>query len=249
MRLLHSIKNLHPLATDCGLTIGTFDGMHLGHQDLFQKLRSYIGPSATLAVVTFSNHPADVLPNRSKTLRLSSTEHKIELMEQAGADLIILLEFTPELAQQPYQEFLLNFHQKLHFSHLLLGEGASFGKNRAGTPSNVSRFASSLNFSATYFPKKEIQGIPISSGKIRALIEEGNLSTAANLLGRPYSLFGQVKACRLERAGRCLPPAGRYPLLIKNKDMSISGWGQVDQGLTLECKENLSGCTIEAIFI
>ncbi len=183
MIIVRNVDAIPHMPEPCGLTLGCFDGLHPGHLALLKHLRSKVGKTGTLAVLTFSNHPSWVLGNKPVKL-ICSLEEKLKLLESAGVDLVILLEFTPELASLTYQEFLSNIHGKYPFSYFALGKGSSFGKNREGTEEKVVLLGKELGFQADYLNKVERNGEVVSSGKIRHYIEQKNFAKAKELLGR-----------------------------------------------------------------
>ncbi len=180
MLIISDLNNIPPLPQPCGLTVGSFDGVHLGHLALLRHLRGKIGPNGTLAVLTFSNHPAEYF---GRPVRLiCSLEERLKLLKQAGVNLVILLEFNKELASKTYDQFLSEIHQKFPFSYLVLGKGSAFGYQRQGTEENIKK----LNyFNSDYIDKTTIDGEVVSSGKIRKYLEEKNMPAASKLLGRP----------------------------------------------------------------
>jgi riboflavin kinase/FMN adenylyltransferase len=156
------------------LTIGFFDGVHLGHQALLQALRKY--PRAT--IITFSNHPRSVFKPPAPPL-LTPIPEKIALL-QPYADEIIVLPFTLELAAIPFDAFLSEHNP----SHLVLGAGSAFGKNREGNEANVRAYAATHGITVEYIPKLLFQGEPVSSSRIRRAIAAGDLILANQLTGR-----------------------------------------------------------------
>ena len=187
MITISSIKELpsFDLSKKIALTIGSFDGVHLGHLALFKRLREKVGEKGITAVFTFKNHPSTLLSGRPPVKLLTTPEEKLHLLKQAGIDLVILVEFTPEFMAQPFDLFLKNLKSHLPFSFLVLGEGAAFGKNKQGDKAHVSQLAKELKCEVEYLQKTTLNGQPISSGTIRKLIAEGNLALASSLLGRP----------------------------------------------------------------
>ncbi len=179
MLLITNLNDLPPVP--CGLTIGTFDGVHRGHQYLLSHLRSHLLPGELLAVVTFSTHPSDLFPPQVPLIY--PTSQKVQLLFACGVDLILLLPFDEYLANLPFDTFLTLLKEKLPFRYLLLGEGARFGKGKQGDEAAVRALAPTLHFTVEYLPKQE----PISSRAIRRLIEQGDFTQASLFLGRPYS--------------------------------------------------------------
>jgi len=169
----------HPLT----LTIGNFDGVHLGHQKILAKLREQAGEKGCVSVITFPNHPSHVLPKSPPVPLILNPAKKLALLEKYGVDLVYLLEFTLDLAQLPYDEFIKKVRAVYPFDLLILGKGATLGKKREGTPEKLTALSEKLGFRLEYLTKAEIDGETISSGKIRAYLEEGNLTKAHTFLG------------------------------------------------------------------
>lgn len=181
MIIAKQLQDIPSLSAPIALTIGTYDGVHLGHQYLFQELKKY----GTAAVLTFSNHPAEVLNPHTAPPLIDTLDQKIRRLENNGIDLAIIVPFTSELAALSYDTFLKQVREHLPFSHLILGEGAVIGNRAQGTEQNIRALAKELDFEAIYLPKFTLDGEVVSSRKIRQLIETGNFEQAFNLLGRP----------------------------------------------------------------
>lgn len=244
-----TLESVPSFSSPIGLTIGSFDGVHLGHQFLLKTLRSLIGPEGILTALTFSNHPADVIPGRTKTPLLCSLAYKLQLLEREGVDLAIVLAFTQALSEVPYDLFIKNIFDKLPFSELVLGKGAAFGKARQGNEERLTKLGEEIGFRATYLNKENALGAACSSGRIRSALTQGNLKEVATLLGRPYALSGELKNKIINTTNLCLPPPGDYPVIIKVNGASLPGTLHIDETATLSCEENLLGCRIEAIFL
>jgi riboflavin kinase / FMN adenylyltransferase len=220
MLIITDLKDVPLGFPPCALTIGSFDGVHMGHQALLDELKRCVGPGAPIVVFTFSNHPSHHLtPDRAVPL-ICSPQHKAKLLGQYGADLVILIPFTAEFAECLFDQFLQLLKDKLSFTHLVLGTGATFGKGREGNESNVRALADELRFHVEYLPKFNLHGSPISSGRIRTLINQGEFTKVEECLGRPYSLLGRLGNAEgghyvMESKGLCLPPDGNYPVHLK----------------------------------
>lgn len=156
------------------LTIGFFDGVHLGHQKLLKRLREH--QHAT--ILTFSNHPLIVIKPPAPQ-QLLPLDEKISLLKPY-ADEVIVLPFSPEFASTSYDELLSQFK----LTHLILGQGSVFGKNREGHEANVRKYAEAKGIVVEYIPKAFFQNEPISSSRIRKAIAAGDLTLAHQLLGR-----------------------------------------------------------------
>lgn len=249
MLTLDYLSNIPSLTFPVGLTLGSFDGVHLGHQYLLKKLRSFIGKQGTLVVLTFSNHPSDIIVGKEKTPFIYPSSYKLKILEQEDVDLTLNLPFTKELSQKPYDQFIEELYQQISFSYLLLGKGAAFGKDRQGNEANVTKLGQELGYQAIYLDKIFFLGEAYSSGRVRREILKGNLQNLITLLGRPYTLFGNVKGNKLDVSQLCLPPRGNYPVNIKVNHCTFNGLLRIDREVTVECKENLSECTIEIVFL
>lgn len=253
------IEETPSLPAPRALTIGSFDGLHLGHLSLLRELRRLATDKGSIAVFTFANHPAQILKNRPPTPFLSTQKQKLLLLEKAGVNLVILQEFTPDFAAQAYEQFLQKISAYFPFSHLVLGEGATLGKNRQGDEKAVSELGEKCGFEAHYLRKASYQGLPISSGRIRSCIQQGNLQGAAELLGRPYSLFGPFYAASANRGSfslenLCSLPKGRYVVEILYRERAFPALAEIGEDplkMSLEipsCPEDLSEKNIEIVF-
>lgn len=206
--MIADLKNIPSLPSPIAFSIGMFDGMHPGHLALLQQVRL----RGTSVVLTFSNHP-------NRTPLVCTIDHKLRLL-QKSVDLILLEPFTPAFSEQPFDQFLTDLQRTLPFSHLILGEGASFGKNREGTPDKVMQLANKLSFTAKYIQKYLFYGKPISSQRIRSAIESGQLDLAAKLLQRPYSILAPIKKGVMHLPDLCLPPDGDYSVHCFDQKMT-----------------------------
>ncbi len=228
-----------------GLTIGSFDGVHLGHQFLLKTLKAKLPPNSRIAVFTFANHPSHHFTPHSPTPLICPPLQKAKLLESYGADLVILSHFTPELSRTPFDQFLRQLKEKLSFTHLVLGEGATFGKKREGNEENIKQLAPTLEFQVEYLPKFNLHDTALSSGRVRELIAKGQLHDVHECLGRSYSLMGKVETedrfYIFNAEGLCLLPEGVYPVRIQPASHSHLGRAQVlskEQKIRLELLEN-----------
>lgn len=222
------IDNIHhisgPFPSPIGLTIGTFDGLHLGHQHLLSTLRAEISPQGTLCVFSFKNHPSTVLSSSSSTPMLCTLEHKIHLLEQMGIDLVILQTFSLSFSQVPFDVFLEEIKELIPFQYLMLGEGESFGRNKQGDEQKIKDLSKKLGFQVSYLEKQKMGEDLISSRSIRRQLSQGNLKRASELLGRPYSIYTKYftqtsgKEVLIPSRELLLLPDGAYPALCKGYD-------------------------------
>ena len=177
------------------VTIGIFDGVHLGHRYILDKLRlsahTYHGESV---VITLWPHPRIVLNKSPETLRyLSSIEEKEILLEQAGIDHLVIIEFTKEFSQLESCEFIKEILvDRLRIRHLVIGYNHKFGRNREGDYQNLKSCAELYNFSIEQTEAISFDGTQISSTRIRENLLSGKLEEANRGLGYDYFLQGRV---------------------------------------------------------
>ncbi len=201
----------------CVLTIGNFDGVHLGHQRILNRMRTLAGPKGTVCVLTFSNHPSSVLPGKTPVPLIQSNSLKLQYLEKFGADVVYSLEFTSQLSHLHYDTFLSKIKKSCPFDYLILGEGDAFGYKREGTPEKVALLGKQLHFEVEYLPKVKSEDETISSGRIRTCIQQGHLSEAIEFLGHPYIV--EAIDSKPISPHLVLPPDGDYPVNIESKSV------------------------------
>jgi riboflavin kinase/FMN adenylyltransferase len=182
MQIVHNLEHIPTLSRPIALAIGMFDGVHLGHQHLFQELAKH----GTPVVLTFSNHPAEVL-GRTPPKLLCTLEEKLQRLKQAGIALTIVLPFTSELAKTSYDQFLKNLKAHLPFTTLMFGKGDSLGYKREGNESHIKDLEQLLGFTAIYLEKFSFEGEAVSSRRIRELLKNDEKAKASLLLHRGES--------------------------------------------------------------
>ncbi len=175
------------------MTIGIFDGVHRGHQEILHQLVSAAQNSGKPAVVlTFSPHPAVVLGGKKDFKYLTPPEERAELLGSFGVDAVITQIFDHNLADQTASEFMHRLSKKLDLRHLVIGYDTSLGRGREADASRLAEIGKDLGYSVQVVPAlKDTNGI-ISSTRIRQAVLAGKVSAAASDLGRPFSITGQV---------------------------------------------------------
>ena len=194
MRILHSLS-ASPPADEIVLTIGTFDGIHRGHQHLIHQLVQRARDTGRLsAALTFHPHPRAVLQPESPPRYLSSPEERAALLDEMGVDVLVQLPFTPELAATSAADLIRDLVGALHMTELWVGVGFSMGRRREGTTDQLQALSAEKGFALRIIEPLLDDGEPISSTRIRNLLMEGRVREAERLLGRPYTLSGTVAA-------------------------------------------------------
>ncbi len=193
MEIITSLKNFHSFERPCVIALGTFDGLHLGHQDVISSAAKYAREhDCRLAVFTFSNHPFSLIKPSEAPVSLIGSKEKYALLEQMGVDLLLEVPFDRQLAELSPDEFLQQL-RKLNFVCLAVGENFNFGWHGTGNIATLKNFAAEQGFKLIVRPLVSENGIIISSTEIRKLISSGNITDANRMLGRPYVLAGVVK--------------------------------------------------------
>jgi len=175
------------------LTIGVLDGVHLGHQELIGYLRRQaLARDYLPGVVTFRNHPLDVLSPQTHLPRLTSLEERTRLLQGLGIELIVPLSFTPDLAQLAAGDFVALLQKYLKMRGLVIGPDFALGRGREGDVSALHSLGKERGFWVDVIPPKVINGEVVSSTSIRQALAKGDTAKVKRLLGRPYVLTGQV---------------------------------------------------------
>lgn len=197
-------NNVNEIRTGCGVvTIGNFDGVHLGHRDIIARVLEAKGrlEGATSVLITFNPHPAEILyPSRNISL-LTDMDKKLEILERLGLDAVLVIEFTLEFARQDPRDFVSDVLLPLKTKELFIGHDFAFGKGRAGNVDFLVREGKRFGFAVHEVPQINLGGERIGSSRVRELIVSGEVEQAEMLLGRPHSLRGEV----VKGAGRGKP--------------------------------------------
>lgn len=194
MKIFHNILEFKPVR-NAVVTIGTFDGVHRGHQfilkDMVRKAREMGGETV---VVTFYPHPRQVLCIGDNSLRFISTqEEKIKQMDALGIDNLIIINFTKDFSKLSSEDFIKNYIvEKIKPAVLIIGYDHHFGNNRLGDFEMLNRLGEKNNFKVEKVPVQDVDNIVVSSTKIRNALQMGDIRLANNLLGHQFSYTGIV---------------------------------------------------------
>lgn len=238
MRVLHRLQDCAGLPFPV-VTIGNFDGVHAGHRAVLrlacERVRAQCG---TAIVLTFEPHPLRVLAPDVELKFLSDPDEKLALLEEAGVDVVVRLPFTRDFASQAPEEFMVQvLRDGLGTRELYVGQNFRFGRERSGTIRMLIETGPRLGFAVHAISPVVMEGAPVSSTRIRDLVQAGAMDEAALLLGRSYQLKGSVvrgsrrggelgfpTANVLPPGGRVLPLDGVYATHLR---MGLQTWGAV----------------------
>ena len=223
------------------VTIGTFDGVHLGHQAIFKEMRRLAKEiNGETVVVTFHPPPRQVLAIGTETLRfICSQEEKLKKFEEFGIDNVLIIPFTKEFASTPSDVFLRDYIiEPIHPAVIVVGYDHHFGKNRMGDFQMLNKLGLQYGFKTVQVEAQDVNEVAVSSTKIRNFLWSGNVKAANQLLGYPYSVQGIV--VKGNEIGRTIgfPTAN---LDIPNEFMMINNPG------VYACQTVIDGKTYDAM--
>jgi riboflavin kinase / FMN adenylyltransferase len=198
MKILRLIEELASIPGPTHLAIGVFDGLHLGHQAVIGRaLENSFQTGGNAVVVTFHPHPVRVLRPEKAPRLLTSTPHKLRLIEKLGVQAILLLEFTLEFSRTPPDTFIKELVLAANrLSQICVGQEWTFGANRSGSIRLLEELAPTLGFQVGSVPPVSVGGQVVSSTLIRSAVERGDLKSAAKFLGRDFTILGTVSEGR-----------------------------------------------------
>jgi riboflavin kinase/FMN adenylyltransferase len=221
MRIFHQLQDEPVISAPAIFTFGVFDGVHLGHQFIFEQMKKQAALfHCPMVCLTFSNHPSEVLFPEHPVLQLTSHSQKIALLQSAGFDCILDIPFDKQLQQLSALEFIAAIRRMVPFSSIITGTDVSFGKECEGDKIFLGRLAEQFGFHAAFFDRYCIDEIRVSSSHIRPLVISGDFAQAERFLGRPYSLAGTLivrskEMIRLDVKGLITPPYGAYAASVQ----------------------------------
>ncbi len=177
------------------VTIGTFDGVHVGHRKLISRVKELANEiNGKTVILTFFPHPRMILyPQEHGIELLNTVKEKIDLLEEAGIDHLIIHPFDQEFSELSSINFIKDvIVNKLQTKRLVIGYDHRFGRNREGTFDDLVKMGKKWKFEVEKIPEEDIDHIAVSSTLIRKALKSGDLDTATSYLGRPYSMTGTV---------------------------------------------------------
>jgi riboflavin kinase/FMN adenylyltransferase len=231
-------------AKDMLLTVGVFDGVHRGHKYLISKLREQARRKGLLSgVVTFRQHPEELLPPGTDLPFLTDVEERARLLGDEGVDTIVVLSFTVELARLGAAEFVGLLQRYLRMRGLVIGADFALGRGREGDTETLRRLGREKGFSVTVVSPLVLNGEAVSSTAVRKALLGGDMKKVRELVGRRFSLRGEVVAGAGRGVGLGFPTANLNvgPEQALPPDGVYAGWAHVD-GRAYQAMVNIGQC-------
>ncbi|MGB7068568.1 MAG: bifunctional riboflavin kinase/FAD synthetase [Pyrinomonadaceae bacterium] len=193
MKIFHGLENASIIRPTV-LTLGVFDGLHLGHQLIMQTVVERAkAANAVPTAITFDPHPRAVLHPESAPPLLQTLDQRLANFDVLGIDQAIVIPFDLQFANQPAEGFLKDIvHDRLHAKEVYLGKGFAFGKGRGGNIDMLRNMSNELGFLADEVPEVKLRGKRVSSSRTRDQLAEGHVNIARRMLGRPYGVEGVI---------------------------------------------------------
>jgi riboflavin kinase/FMN adenylyltransferase len=261
MKIYQGLTDFHPPKNPV-VTSGTFDGLHLGHQKILNRLQELAkSKGGETVLLTYWPHPRLVLQPHNNGLRLLSTfSEKVSLLREMGIDHLIILPFTEEFSQMSSEEFIGKILiDKIQTKTLVIGYDHKFGKNREGSFEYLQAHSNLFGFEIEEISRQDVDELGVSSTKIRNALTQGDIKTATKYLGRPYEISGLIVLgqqigrsigfptanIKVEDQYKLLPRDGAYAVHVQVKGIRYKAMLNIGDRPTVEGDKK----TIEAHLI
>lgn len=231
-------------------TIGTFDGVHYGHQKIIKRLCELAKATGGESVIlTFFPHPRLIIDPENQDLKMINTiNEKAKILASLGVDHLIITPFTRDFSNLTPAEYIQNILvDTIGIKHLIVGYDHRFGKDRKGGLQDLEAFSKNFNYKIEQIPEQDVNDVAVSSTKIRTALLEGDVALAANYLGYDFSLYGKVikgdKIGRtigfptanlfVEETYKLIPSDGIYAVTVEMNDQLFKGMAYIGQRPTI----------------
>ena len=255
MQLIENLEDIKSAFNNAVITIGNFDGVHIGHQALFHEVIERADAiNGTSIAMTFEPHPIRVLMQNGHPPLITLYDQKVELIEKSGIDVLIVVPFNREFAAITAKEYVLDILiRRIGAQVIVVGEDYTFGKNREGNINLLRSYAEALDIQVEvvdWIPISKKSDDRISSTRIRKLVMDGRVRDAHKLLGRHYQIKGEVVTGR-DRGGKLLgfptaninlhdelcPKPGVYAVTVESKENTYKGVANIGYSPTFDDHE------------
>ncbi|QRM88963.1 bifunctional riboflavin kinase/FAD synthetase [Lacinutrix sp. WUR7] len=247
MEVIQSFQNLNAHKTI--VTIGTFDGVHIGHQKIIERLVNTAKQENLKSVVlTFFPHPRMVLQKDANIKLINTIEERSHILDQLGIDYLCIKTFTKEFSRLSAEEFVVEILVKqLNIKKIIIGYDHHFGRNRSANINDLKRFGETYNFEVEEISAQDINDVSVSSTKIRTALTEGDIKIANTYLGYNFMLNGKVtkgkglgKTINFPTANihitedyKLIPKQGVYVVRSKYKSQTLFGMMNIGNNPTI----------------
>lgn len=254
MLILKDFDRIGDRFKDIVITIGNFDGLHLGHQKVLKTVRERASAMGGIsAVLTFEPHPAKILHPDQELRIITPFKEKVRLIDSLGIELLLCLTFDKKLADMKAEDFIRDvIVKRLGAIEVIVGHNYRFGRKREGTIELLRRWGKIYGFRTMVIRDKILSGTIVSSSRIRDLISHGRVHEASHLLGRPYQIEGRVikgkgrgskllniPTANLETTYELIPAKGVYIVKVVIDDSIYGGVMNIGENPTF-CNGSLS---------
>lgn len=238
MKVFRHIDEL-PAFQNAVLTIGTFDGVHIGHKKIISRIREIAQEeNGESILLTFDPHPRIVLSNDDSVRLLTTLTEKTELLGANGIDNLVVAKFSRSFSEMTPEEYITDFlYKRFQPNVVVIGYDHKFGKNRAGDINFIKEKGDELGFRVEEIPKQQVDEIAVSSTKIRNALQEGDITQANSLLGHSYTIQGTVVRgdgigrqlgyptanLQVEDSYKLIPNDGVYAVKVHHKETTYNG--------------------------
>lgn len=242
----------YKLLSNSVVTIGTFDGVHVGHKKIIKRLVKIAKKENLQAIVlTFFPHPRMVVQKDTDIKMLNTIDEKNKLMEAEGIDHLVVKKFTKQFSRLSAQDYVREvLVETLHVKHIIIGYDHHFGRNRTANINDLKAFGEIYNFKVTEISAEEIDEVTVSSTKIRKALLDGDVKTANTFLGYNFMLTGKVVKgkglgkqlnyptanIRIEEPYKLIPKNGVYVVKANIKDAIVFGMMNIGTNPTVDGK-------------
>lgn len=256
MKVINGLENLLETYDNLALALGTFDGIHKGHQRLIKEaVKKAKETGGKSMVLTFSEHPQEVFHGVKKAILINTHREKIHLLKNLGVDIVLFAHFTEEFKNLNEKEFVIDIlKNKINAKYIYAGFNYTFGKGRKGTSDFLTKLGTELGMEVNIIgPVKSSKGTIISSTLIRGLIKDGEIDKATDYLGGPIVIIGEVEhgkkigrrllgfpTANLKVFNRIYPPRGIYgvQVVVEGENVIRDGVMNIGYNPTIDDQES-----------